>query len=196
MSKTLIVSYLPREGSNTRKLVDAYVDATGDSGEIIHRSLDSQTIPLVDKEVMASWWTPGADNVAETASSEFIAELESADQVIIATPMYNWSLPAPVKAWFDLVIRSGQTFEFGESGPKGLLDVKKGALFVTTGMTKIEGDTDHLSPMVKLGLGLMGVEDVTVVGAEELLICGEDEAAKRMEVAIEASGTLASNWSA
>lgn len=45
-------------------------------------------------------------------SDELISELEAADVVVIGTPMYNYGLPAMLKAWIDQVIRIGRKFSF------------------------------------------------------------------------------------
>jgi FMN-dependent NADH-azoreductase len=194
MPKTLIISFLPREESNTRKLLDVFRKTAADKTEFIERNLDEKAVPLLNTSAMKTWWGPAAENEVETASKEFIQELKSADFIIVATPMYNWSLPAPVKAWFDLVIRGGQTFEFGPEGAKGLLESPKAALFVTSGMTALESGADHLTPVVKTGLGLMGASETAFVGASELLIVGDDEAAVRMNSASQAATQLAENW--
>lgn len=195
MSKTLVVSYTPRDGSNTAKLVDSFKAAAANKTEIVERRLDESSVPTIDKDVMSTWWGPKTQNQAEELSTEFIAELKSADYVVVATPMYNWSLPAALKAWFDLVIRGGETFQFGEEGPEGLLKkTQKAALLVTTGMTAIEGEADHLTPVLKTGFGLMGVADVEVVGAQELMIIGEDEAVSRITRAVDEAAALATRW--
>ncbi len=194
MTKTLIVSFLPREGSNTAKLVESFKASAADKTEIIERRLDAGSIPLINEIAMKTWWGPATENEAESASKEFIDELKSADNVIIATPMYNWSLPAPVKAWFDLVIRGGQTFEFGPEGARGLLNSPKTALFVTTGMTALESNGDYLTPVVRNALGMMGGEQPILAGASELMIVGDDEAASRMETAEQQANDIAKNW--
>ena len=194
MSKTLIVSFLPREGSNTAVLVEAFKKAAEGKTEIIERKLDNGSIPLLNEIALKTWWGPATENDVEVASASFIDELKSADNIVVATPMYNWSLPAPVKAWFDLVIRGGQTFEFGESGPKGLLGATHAAIFATTGMTALESDADHLTPVALTGFTMMGVDESSVVGASELMIVGEDEAASRMEKAVSEAESLAGNW--
>ena len=180
MSKTLIVSFLPREGSNTAKLLEVYKEQINSEVEVIERNLNDASIPLLSESAMKTWWGPTTDNEVEKASKELIDELKEADTIIIATPMYNWSLPGPMKAWFDLVIRGGQTFEYGPDGPKGLLKATKAILFVTSGMTEIESSADHLTPVVRTGLHMMGVDDVSVVSASELLLVDKEEATKRM----------------
>ena len=89
MSKTLIVSFIPREGSNTKKIVEAFKQAATGKTEIIERNLDESSIPLLNSLALKTWWGPATENDVEMASTEFIEELKSADKIVLATPMYN-----------------------------------------------------------------------------------------------------------
>jgi FMN-dependent NADH-azoreductase len=48
-------------------------------------------------------------------SRELIHELLEADEVIVGTPMYNFAIPAVLKAWIDHVVRFGKTFKYGSA---------------------------------------------------------------------------------
>src|SRR5258708_13008705 len=58
-------------------------------------------------------------------SDTLIGELLEADDIIIGTPMYNFAVPAVLKAWIDHVVRAGKTFQYGASGPEGLAQGRK-----------------------------------------------------------------------
>ncbi len=193
MSKTLIVNFLPRENSNTRQLVEAFTSTY--TGDVISRSLDGGSVPLMSETALKTWWGPAVDSDIEAASKEFISELKQAENVIIATPMYNWSLPAPVKAWLDLVIRGGQTFASGPNGVEGLLDTKKVALLMTTGMTEPESEQDHLSPVIQAAFAMTSKASFSVISAGQLFLVGEEEIKSRMDKAVEAAKTLGADWS-
>ena len=193
MSKTLLVTFLPRENSNTRQLVDAFKENY--TGDLVERRLDEGSVPLLNDVAMKTWWGPATENEVESASQEFIDELKSADNVLLATPMYNWSLPAPMKAWLDLVIRGGQTFEFTDQGANGLLETKNAGLLVTTGMTDLGSEGDHLVPVVETAFGLMSKAEFTWVGASNLLVVGEEKAAELVSEAVEKAADLGKKWS-
>ena len=182
MSKTLIVKYTPREGSNTAKIVDAFTDSS--RAEVVIRDLSQGRSPLLGAKEMKTWWGEAADNKLERASSEYIAELKEADHIVIATPMYNWGLPATVKAWFDAVIRGGKTFEFKEDGPKGLLKASSATIIVTTGMITLGSEADQLTTNVKQMLGIMGVTEGNIIAAENLMMSTKEEAEAAVEGAI------------
>jgi FMN-dependent NADH-azoreductase len=57
-------------------------------------------------------------------SDDLIAELEAADTVVFAVPMYNFSIPSTLKSWIDHVARAGRTFRYTPQGPQGLLTGK------------------------------------------------------------------------
>ena len=65
-------------------------------------------------------------------SDALIEELVAADLIVLGVPMHNFSIPASLKAWIDLVTRAGKTFSYGETGPKGLLPSTKKVLAVVT----------------------------------------------------------------
>lgn len=83
----------------------------------IHRDIGRYPPPLLTEKWIAAAFTPPEQRSAEQKetlrpSDELIAELESADVIVIASPMYNYGMPAALKAWFDQVIRVGRTFSF------------------------------------------------------------------------------------
>jgi len=101
-------------------------------------------------------------------SDRLIAELQAADVVIIGAPIYNFSVPAVLKAWIDMVARAGVTFRYGDSGPQGLLKIKKAYLAFASGGVAINSPVDFASPYLRHVLGFLGIHDVEVFGADQL----------------------------
>lgn len=97
-------------------------------------------------------------------------ELQKADVVIIGVPMYNFGVPASLKAWIDLVARAGLTFRYTENGPLGLLDGKKAYVIVASGGTPLGGDVDFVTGYMRHILGFIGILDVEFIQAERLSI--------------------------
>ena len=56
-----------------------------------------------------------------TQSDALVAELQAADDLVIATPIYNFSVPAALKAWIDLICRDKITFVYENDRARGLL---------------------------------------------------------------------------
>ena len=87
------------------------------------------------------------------------AQLKSADMLIVAAPMYNFSQPAVLKGWFDSVMQKGQTWDLGPSGYIGLMKGRK-ALFISTsgGAYEAGNPYEHCVSLTKVDLGFMGFE--------------------------------------
>ena len=113
-----------------------------------------------------------------------IAELEKADTIVLAVPMYNFSIPSTLKAWIDHIARAGRTFRYTAHGPEGLLKGKKVVVLTARG-GHYSGQSpframDFQEPYLRAGLGFLGMSDVTFVHLEGLNI-STDEAAKGLE---------------
>ena len=52
------------------------------------------------------------------ASDALVAELKAADVLVIGEPIYNFGVPAALKAWIDMVARARLTFRYTENGPE------------------------------------------------------------------------------
>ncbi|HYM04716.1 MAG TPA: NAD(P)H-dependent oxidoreductase, partial [Stellaceae bacterium] len=109
-----------------------------------------------------------------------IAEVEVADTIVLAVPMYNFAIPSTLKAWIDHVARAGRTFRYTAAGPEGLLKGKK--VFVVTGRGGIySGDVpakimDFQEPYLRAVLGFLGLDDVTFIHVEGLKVSPESAA--------------------
>lgn len=102
-------------------------------------------------------------------TNELIEELLAADVLVIGAPMYNFTIPSQLKAWFDRVVANGHTFRYTENGPEGLAGDKKVYVVSSRGGIYSEGPAqamDHQETYVKTVLGFIGLTDVTVIRAE------------------------------
>ena len=96
-------------------------------------------------------------------SDALVAELQSADEIVIATPIYNFSVPAALKAWIDLICREQITFAYDNDQPRGLLANKRATVIITSGGTIGTSDIDYASDYIKHILEFIGILDVTVI---------------------------------
>jgi FMN-dependent NADH-azoreductase len=132
--------------------------------------LAQQTLPTLDGFTIGSFFTPEEHRTAEqqaiaTLSDQLIAQLKAADILVIGAPMYNFTIPTQLKTYFDLVARAGLTFQYTETGPKGLLENKTAYVVVSSGGNYKDQANDFVTPYVKLMLGFMGITDVHVITA-------------------------------
>ena len=177
--KTLLVVNSSISGANSvsRTLVeDAVVQfvAVHPDAKVIRRDVGSAPIPhLVAETVAGVRGTPQTEAEQRTRrlSDELIAELRAADTVIIGAPMYNFGVPTGLRAWFDHVLRAGETFAYSETGPKGLLSGKRAIVLESRGGLYSEGPAkaiDFQEPYVAQLLRFIGVSDVTFIRAERI----------------------------
>ncbi|MGH1351698.1 MAG: FMN-dependent NADH-azoreductase [Methyloligellaceae bacterium] len=113
-------------------------------------------------------FTPGEKRTSEqrailAQSDALVSELQEADEIVIALPVYNFSVPAAFKAWIDLVARVGLTFHYTENGPVGLLANKKAYVILTSGGTQMGSEIDFASGFARHVLGFIGIMDVTFI---------------------------------
>ena len=116
----------------------------------ITSSLAKTDLPLITESHIGAYFTPADRRNDEqksllTISDQLISELKAVDTLVIGAPIYNFSVPAALKAWIDLVCRVGETFVYTENGPKGLLNIDKAYLVVPAGGTAIGSDIDFNS---------------------------------------------------
>jgi FMN-dependent NADH-azoreductase len=107
----------------------------------------------------------------QALSDELIAELQVADVVVIGAPMYNFSIPSSLRAWFDHVLRPRVTFAYSEAGPQGLLTGKRAIVIEPRGGVYSKGPAkaiDFQEPYLKQLLDFVGIADVTFIHAEKI----------------------------
>ena len=111
-------------------------------------------------------------------SDQLIDELKWADHIVLTTPMYNFGVPATLKAWIDLVCRAGVTFRYSADGPQGLLEGKRADIIITTGGVPLASPVDFVSGYLKQVFGFIGIEDVTIIGADQMNVDAEASLAR------------------
>lgn len=176
MAKILVLkSSIMGEGSQTNRLIDIMLEHRKDQGlqdDITIRNLAEMNLPVLDLEIFQA--LRGAENVNQdiqqivALSDELIAELKSANLLIIGAPMYNLNVPTQLKNWFDLVARARQTFRYTETYPQGLVEGVKAVVVSSRGGIHVGQETEAVTPYLKAVLGLMGIHDVEFIYAEGL----------------------------
>jgi len=176
--KLLRIDSSARKNSVSRQLTSEFVQSwrrQHPDGQIVERDLTTTHLPPITDEWVQAVHSDPAGHTTEqklvlATSDALIQELRQADEIVIGTPMYNFAIPAPLKAWIDQVVRVGQTVLFHPSGPKGLLSGKKVYVITSRGGAFRPGTTsercDHQEPYLRHILAFMGLTDVTFVHAE------------------------------
>ncbi|ABM01601.1 FMN-dependent NADH-azoreductase [Shewanella amazonensis] len=174
MSKVLVLkSSILGDFSQSGRLIDEWVAARRASGDTVTvRDLAAEPLPVLDGEIASG--LRGGESLsprqqeALALSDALIAELKVHDQLVVAAPMYNFSIPTQLKNWIDLVARAGVTFTYTAEGPQGLIQGKQAMLITTRGGVHKGSGSDHVVPYLKTVLGFIGITDVDTVYAEAL----------------------------
>jgi FMN-dependent NADH-azoreductase len=179
--------------STTRKLSDAFVAdyARHHSGsDVTLRDLVTTPVPHLGVDLLGGLFgqpeslTP-EQQTALRLSDDLIDELAAADLLVLAAPMYTFSIPSALKAWIDHVVRAGRSFQYTAEGPRGLMTGKRAVLFLASGGVYSAGPykaMDFQETYLRGILGFIGITDVEVVRAEGLAM-GADAAAKAVAAA-------------
>ncbi|OOE34114.1 FMN-dependent NADH-azoreductase [Salinivibrio kushneri] len=180
--------------SSSNAVINSVVDELSPD-TLIERDLASTPLPVLTGDNVGG--LRGADGLTDAqqqlqqASDQLIEEIQQSDTLVIAAPMYNFTIPVQLKAWIDLVARAGVTFRYTENGPEGLLQGKRAIVVTTRGGMHKGGATDHVTGYMQTVLGFIGITDVEFVYAEGLAM-GEDTASQAIDEAKQTLKRLAS----
>ena len=192
MLNLLAIQVSPRpEGSISRSLTSLFVEewrAAHPDGNVVVRDLSATPPPFVDMQwIMGAYTPPKTHSPAVAAtiknSNDLVAELQAADHIVIGTPMFNFSIPAVLKAWIDQVVRVGVTVS---ADNVGLLTGKKATIILATGGNFSPGSPveayNLASGYLRQLFGWMGIKDV------EIILADRGNAGANGETAAEAFG--------
>src|SRR5206468_5374692 len=137
------------------------------------RDLNNAPHPVLDEAALGALFTPADQRTPAQAArvaldDALIAEIQTADIVVLGVPMYNFGVPAPLKNWIDAISRAGVTFRYSENGPEGLLKGKKVYVALTRGSQYRNTPADTQVPYLKTVFTFLGLTDVQFVYAEGL----------------------------
>lgn len=155
--------------------------------KVIYRDLGRDPPGFVTETWIGAVFTkPGKRTHAQKAeirpSDVMIDEIDQADMIVLGTPMYNYGMPAPLKAWFDQVIRIDKTFTFDLArGDYPLEPIMKGKILVTLishgefGFAEggVRQNMNHLLPHIITCARYLGVNETHQIAIEYQEFGGE-----------------------
>jgi len=200
MNILIVSSSANGDASVSGQLAGRFVDSVREANPgatIVTRDVGANPLPHLTHETVAAIKgepTTPAELEARALSDELVAELQQADVVLIASPMYNFGISSTLKSWFDHIARAGLAFRYTENGPEGLLKGKKTIAILSRAGFYSEGPgaaMDGQEPYLRAMLGFVGLDDVTWIRAEKLAF-GPDAAAQAIEEAAAALHGVAS----
>lgn len=176
-----IQTSLFQSGGQSSQLTDQLAErwlAAHPGAEITTRDLVAEPVPHLTLERFQSFISDAADRSPEQQaivdySDKLIEEIRQADVLVLGVPMYNFSVPSSLHAYFDHIARAGVTFQYTPEGPVGLLKDKKAYVVITRG--GFYGEDHAQTNFIRQFLGFIGISDVEFIHAEGL---AADETAK------------------
>lgn len=176
MTKLLLIETSPRgPASVSRNLTARFIaewQAANADGEIVTRDMAHDALPHVTMDWLAAYFTPPEALTPEmkaqlALSDTLVQELLESDEIVISTPVYNYNIPASLKAWVDHIVRKGLTLGFDGAG---LVTGKKATIIIASGGVYGEGApiaNRNIAPQyLKLILNVLGITDVTLIHGE------------------------------
>ena len=173
MPTLLVVESSPRgEHSMSRGLTQMFVEQwvkNHPGGRVVERDLMMSSLPFVTMPWLGAYFAPPEQHSPEMKdilrlSDTLVGEILAADHIAIGTPVYNYNIPAVLKAYIDHIVRKGMTLGF--SG-EGLIHCKKCTILMASGGVYTQGspirDRDIATSYLRLILKVIGIEDVTVI---------------------------------
>lgn len=173
-----------REGSHSRDLADHFQrrwSAAHPGGRVILRDLAAAPVPHLHEDTIRAFQHAGPESVdpaefpaAELAlSDELIAELNAADDVLIVSPLYNFAVPSPLKAYIDHIVRPGRTFRWSDQGPVGLIRGHRAILITARGgRPHHDAPDDFQTPFLETALRFIGFTAIDHIGLNDTAAAG------------------------
>jgi FMN-dependent NADH-azoreductase len=157
----------------SRDVVEAWKAAEADV-VVTYRDLAADAISHFSAQTLIAAGTSAelrdaAQKHETDLSASTMAEFLAADAVVIAAPMYNFTIPTQLKAWIDRIAVADQTFRYTEAGPEGLCGGKKLVIVSTSGGLHA-GQPSGVAheEYLKVMFGFLGITDIEFVRAEGL----------------------------
>jgi FMN-dependent NADH-azoreductase len=151
----------------------------------------SDGVNHVDEAWINANFTPEEQRTPEqravlAESDELVAELRRADVIVIGAPIYNFGVPAALKAWIDMIARARLTFRYTDTGPEGLLKDKKAYIVIASGGVPVDSAVDFATPYLRQALTFVGISDIEIIAADQL----NSKAEQSVDAARSRIGTL------
>ncbi len=155
----------------TTKLVE---QIKGSADQVVVRDVAKNPVTQLSGTVLGSLQNP--TNPVTLEHNALISEIQSADTIVIAAPMYNFAIPATLKNYFDAITKAGVTFKYSEQGqPIGLIQNKKAYVVITRGGKYKANGMTFQEDYLKIQLGFLGIADVKFVFVEGIAMGAKPE---------------------
>ncbi len=180
MARALVLTCSPNGATSvSRKMLDSYLARRkakfpDEIPTIRDLTLPENALPNLSSGFITAMFLPPEARTAEQSrelelSDRLTAEFQSADTLIVATPIHNYTVPIALKAWIDHVSRPGLTFTYEGGVRRGLAHARSAVFLLSSGGIYTSGPQaveDFLAPNLRHMMVFFGIPDVTVLRAE------------------------------
>jgi len=201
MNKVLVINASARkQRSLSRYMTNVFLETwleNSPNDKVTYRDVGQDNIPHVSEAWIAAAFCPADQRTEENRealkiSDQLISELQQADIIVLGTPMYNWSIPSALKAYFDQVLRVNETVSLNKATPEnlynGLLKNKKVFVLMVRGnggysLGDFNEHLDFQTKYIETVFNIMGLEDIQQVIVEGVDLGGNpiEEAARKVK---------------
>ncbi|MDE1872949.1 MAG: NAD(P)H-dependent oxidoreductase [Thaumarchaeota archaeon] len=204
MTKTLVVKYVPRgERSNTKKILTEFKSKMKNSTieeldlvkDVPDMFLDDNLIAYIQRDYLKQSLSAEQKNLL-SKMDKMTEQVKSSDIVVLAYPMFNFSMPAVVKAWFDSIMLKGHTWNAQDGKYAGLMKGKKALTIVSSGGSYSTGPMkawEHAVSLSNSEFQFMGFSEVKGILAEGMN-GAEDTKSSNLAKALEEIQVIAHEW--
>lgn len=177
MTKTLVVKYVPRgERSNTKRVLSEFMSGVKNSAieeldlakDVPDMFLADNLAAYIERDYLGQSLSPEQKTLL-SKMDKMTEQVRSADIIVLAYPMFNFSMPAVVKAWFDSIMLKGYTWDARDGKYAGLMKGKKALTIVSSGGAYSTGPMKSFEHAVSLSIAefqFMGFSEVKGILAE------------------------------
>ena len=206
MKRILHIIASPRgEESRTLKVSKAFFDAVKKKHpdcRVDELNVFKEKLPELNvKRVDGKYILLGGKELPEEfkkAWAEITAHIErfmAADICVISVPMWNFSIPYPLKQYIDVIVQPKYLFRYTDKGVEGLAGGKKMIVITSRGGDYSPDSPAHSydleEPYLRTVFGFVGITDITFIKAEPMDALGPDVQAKKISEAQEHAKRIA-----
>ena len=150
--------------------------------ELTAKRVDGKYVLLGGKELSGDLKEAWNDVIAH------IDRFKSADGYLLSTPMWNFSIPYPLKQYIDVILQPKYLFRYTVTGSvEGLVKDKKMIVIASRGGDYSTGDYkayDHQEPYLRTVFGFVGLANMQFVVAQPMDAGAQDLRQRRLGDAI------------
>ena len=198
MSKLLYIkTNIKSEGeSRTFRVSDSFIEEykkNNPKDEVIVLDLYKENIDFLRSEDLGKIFGPKDEESKNNPILKYAYQFAEADKYVIASPMWNLSIPAILKAYIDYVSVTGITFKYTAEGPVGLLKDKKAVHIVSRGGEYANAPYEMGDRYLRTILGFFGISEIETIAVENVDVIGVN-VQEKVEEGIKKANLLAQKF--